>query len=574
MAQRNHLSAILSEINPVVTETLNYELLIRNIRPAQAPTTKKVQLAREIQKEQQGGGYSIHPFMSVQEDLRCCAALFVQFESSLNSATRTTLSIESAIINLIFLKVRVDRLNAQTQNDSQLINITKTTIENAIKKGKDLLQSSNGVMTGQEEIIDLMGSDESTSDTSEQINIQQLFASLNLNAQGESLDFRTDRRTNNGISNVHSNFAENQLQFDQNVPFSSTNAHANNFNAQSLFDQFLSYVNSNQPHGVNNAQFSHIDPNAHANSAHNANSERPLFNQGSIQNQGGQTYTPPRRDNKIYKWKVKFSGEDSKYDAIDFIQKVNALALSRGVSDRELFDSAIDFFSGQALKWYYAQRSQMKSWSELSEKLISDFIEVNYYDNLLDTIRQRKQTPNESIVHFFTIFEDDCSRLQTPLSQNDKMHIIKKNILQKYRPYVTLKNYASLNEVKHDLKLLEASMPATNERNVNFTAGTSTHTSRFDSYRNNRSYSRSPSNSSNAARTNQASPSRFSTYRPSTPIPSDKNRNTSYDRTEKRHKSPYDERKNKSDLNKNVTRSNSRDSNSSQRFKSPKDLNR
>ena len=100
---------------------------------------------------------------------------------------------------------------------------------------------------------------------------------------------------------------------------------------------------------------------------------------------------------------------------------MNALAQSRGVSDRDLFESAIDFFSGQALKWYYAQRSQISSWAELSERLISDFVEVNYYDNLLDTIRQRKQTTNESIVQFFTIFEDNCSRLQKSLSSNEKI---------------------------------------------------------------------------------------------------------------------------------------------------------
>lgn len=95
-------------------------------------------------------------------------------------------------------------------------------------------------------------------------------------------------------------------------------------------------------------------------------------------------------------------------------------------------------------------------------------MDVDYYDNLLDTIRQRKQTQTESIVHFFTIFEDDCSRLQTLLTTNEKNNILKNNILQKFRPYVTLKVYGTSDELKHDLKLLEATMPNNNARNVSF----------------------------------------------------------------------------------------------------------
>lgn len=45
---------------------------------------------------------------------------------------------------------------------------------------------------------------------------------------------------------------------------------------------------------------------------------------------------------------------------------------------------------------------------------------------------------------------------------------MKKNILQKFRPYVTLKVYGTLDELKHDLKLLEATMPNNNARYVSF----------------------------------------------------------------------------------------------------------
>lgn len=178
MTEQNHLSDILSEISPLVADTMNYELRLRGIQPAQAPTTKKVQLAREIEKEQRGHGYTLWPFMPIADDLRCCASLLVQFESMLNSNSRTTLAIENAMINLVFLKVRIERLNSTNQSEYQTINMLKTITENAIKKGRELLQITNDSMTAQEEVIDLVGDRESIHNSTEQFDLHPLFVLL------------------------------------------------------------------------------------------------------------------------------------------------------------------------------------------------------------------------------------------------------------------------------------------------------------------------------------------------------------------------------------------------------------
>lgn len=54
-----NLSDILYEISPLAVDTMNYELKIRGVQPAQAPTTKKVQLARELLREKNGQGASL-----------------------------------------------------------------------------------------------------------------------------------------------------------------------------------------------------------------------------------------------------------------------------------------------------------------------------------------------------------------------------------------------------------------------------------------------------------------------------------------------------------------------------------
>lgn len=149
----------------------------------------------------------------------------------------------------------------------------------------------------------------------------------------------------------------------------------------------------------------------------------------------------------------------------EFLRKIKSKAQANHVNDDELLNSAAEFFTGFAAKWFYAQT--FRSWTDLTEKLVSDFVQVNYFDELIDTIRQRRQSPNESIVHFFTVFEDDCSRLKEQLPQAEKIKIIKKNVLQKYRPYIALTNFHSLNEIKESLKILEATMPYNNYHDSN-----------------------------------------------------------------------------------------------------------
>lgn len=168
---------------------------------------------------------------------------------------------------------------------------------------------------------------------------------------------------------------------------------------------------------------------------------------------------------KIYKWNIKFTGEEKTLSAFEFIQRVEAKAKAYNVEINEIIHVVSELFDGFAAKWFASQT--ISNWSDLKEKLVSDFVQVDYLENLLDIIRQRKQLKNESIVRFFTVFEDDCSRLRNKLTLEEKVNILKKNILQKYRPYVALSKYNSIEEFKHGLKILEMSMSSDNNTQTN-----------------------------------------------------------------------------------------------------------
>lgn len=51
----------------------------------------------------------------------------------------------------------------------------------------------------------------------------------------------------------------------------------------------------------------------------------------------------------IFKWDVKFDGESNTFGVKAFLERVNELAEARHVSKAQLFESAIDLFSGNAL---------------------------------------------------------------------------------------------------------------------------------------------------------------------------------------------------------------------------------
>lgn len=225
--------------------------------------------------------------------------------------------------------------------------------------------------------------------------------------------------------------------------------------------------------------------------------------------QGGNN-TAQFNKTKIYKWNIKFNGE-KQADVFEFLRTIKSKAQANQVSDAELFNSASEFFCGFAAKWFYSQT--FANWNDMKRKLISDFVQVNYFDELLDTIRQRRQSPNESIVHFFTVFEDDCSRLSTRLDNAEKVKIIKKNVLQKYRPYIALGQFQTVEELKHALKVLEATMPQNNfqepirfkrfdsgdrlSHGSNVQTNRNEHQSRFEKYSENKEVNRNRSNSNN-----------------------------------------------------------------------------
>jgi len=77
----------------------------------------------------------------------------------------------------------------------------------------------------------------------------------------------------------------------------------------------------------------------------------------------------------------------------NFLERATELRLARGLSEAELFDSAIDLFSEKALNWFRVNRDRFNNWQSLSELLTRHFEPLDYrarsFKEILDQTQDR-----------------------------------------------------------------------------------------------------------------------------------------------------------------------------------------
>jgi hypothetical protein len=157
----------------------------------------------------------------------------------------------------------------------------------------------------------------------------------------------------------------------------------------------------------------------------------------------------------VWQWNLKFSGEDN---VAEFLTQVREYMQSRHVSEQELLESASELFKGNALKWFrqVTVSYNIRSWTDIAQRLMIDFQGQDCDDELLDSIKNRKQLPNESIVIYVAIMEDMFQRLNVWPTEREKIKILRKNVLPYFIHHTSLLTFSTVEEFKSKCKLLEA----------------------------------------------------------------------------------------------------------------------
>lgn len=148
----------------------------------------------------------------------------------------------------------------------------------------------------------------------------------------------------------------------------------------------------------------------------------------------------------VFKWGLKFDGDGSSSVAA-FLERAEELSRARGLPYSELYDSAVDLFSGSALMWYRSAYRRISSWDELKTELKLVFQSADYDDRLQQEILHRTQGETESLDLFLAAMDGLFSRLSTPVSEGIKLQRILKNLNPFIQDKLCMFNITSLEEL-------------------------------------------------------------------------------------------------------------------------------
>lgn len=158
-----------------------------------------------------------------------------------------------------------------------------------------------------------------------------------------------------------------------------------------------------------------------------------------------------------YKWNLHFTGDGSGESLISFLEKVETLRISRGVSTEDLFLSAGDLFKSQAWIWFNTNRSKLHSWEELITKLKDDFLPYHYDDDRLEEINHRTQGSEEKVCLYICSMESLFNRLSKKPDEITIVNKIRRNLLPRYVHQLALHDIRTVADLSSLCKKLEES---------------------------------------------------------------------------------------------------------------------
>ncbi|KAJ3648957.1 hypothetical protein Zmor_020722 [Zophobas morio] len=152
-----------------------------------------------------------------------------------------------------------------------------------------------------------------------------------------------------------------------------------------------------------------------------------------------------RQSELIGKLGLKFDGESTSLSA--FIQRAEELCEARNILKEQLFKSAADILSGDALNFWRANKRRYRNWEDLVTGLKMAFQPYNYATRLWTEIRERTQHPSESVVSYISVMEELFARLPEIPSESTRLEIIRPNLLPYLQFELALKPVTTIEEL-------------------------------------------------------------------------------------------------------------------------------
>lgn len=178
----------------------------------------------------------------------------------------------------------------------------------------------------------------------------------------------------------------------------------------------------------------HFSNNSHANLANDL-ANFHLFETPSVRMQDYGQAAPESyvKYFDISKWPIaKFDG---KSNISGFLERIEELRISRGVSKDQLFRSATELFTDSALTWFRWAKSNIFTWDDLITQLKYTFLPSDNDRELWKIINNRKQGATEKVVIYVAAMENYYSKLTRTPPDSERLSTIRDGLL----PYLQLR---------------------------------------------------------------------------------------------------------------------------------------
>lgn len=149
----------------------------------------------------------------------------------------------------------------------------------------------------------------------------------------------------------------------------------------------------------------------------------------------------------VYKWGLKFDNGNSQSVGA-FLERVEEFRRARGVSPEELFQSAVDLFSGTALVWYRSTVNRIKSWGELCQEMRIVFQTPGYDFRLHQEIFNRFQGEHEPLDLYLAAMEGLYGRLSTSVPEEIKLRQMLDNLHPQLQDRLSLFEFKNIEELR------------------------------------------------------------------------------------------------------------------------------
>ena len=163
---------------------------------------------------------------------------------------------------------------------------------------------------------------------------------------------------------------------------------------------------------------------------------------------------------------INLNSINLKYDGTtcvrNFVKRLEELRLSRGYSETQIYNGFVEILEKSALDWFRCNKPKYTNYRSIVKHLQIDFDLPDLDYQLLNTIRNTKQSSNQTLTTFIYSILGMFNRLNRTIPDQDKLEILLHNVRPEYIKELAMRDINSIEELQTIGRKLELAWTMSN----------------------------------------------------------------------------------------------------------------